>query len=108
MALKATVETKFGETRELYFRINHLPSIPYDGVTDVEVLIRGYIGSFENGKQYMWSSDEVDDPNGVLPHMYLTFPQSDIDLNGNLREQIYTILKGDDRLNHYLSNIEDA
>lgn len=97
MAIKATVTTKFGEEKELYFRINHNPIVAFDGVSKIDVLLRGYVDSFENGKLYMWSSDESD--------VDLTFDQSDIDLNGNIREQLYALLMSDDRVTSVLSNI---
>lgn len=97
MAIKATVTTKFGEEKELYFRINHNPIVAFDGVSKIDVLLRGYVDSFENGKLYMWSSDESD--------VDLTFPQDSIDLNGNLREQLYTLMMQDERLRSVLSNM---
>lgn len=100
MAIKATVTTKFGEVRELYFRINHNPEVTFDGITPINILLRGYVDSFENGKLYMWSSDE----SGVE----LTFPQDSIDLNGNIREQIYTLMMSDDRLTSVLSNMVEC
>lgn len=97
MAIKATVTTKFGETRELYFRINHNPEVTFDNVTPVKVLLRGYVDSFKNGKSYMWSSDEQE--------LDLSFEQSLIDLNGNIREQIYTLMMSDERLTSVMSNM---
>ena len=98
MAIKATVMTKFGEQKELYFRINHNPTVAFDGVSPVEVLLRGYVDSFENGKLYMWSSDEA----GIS----LVYEQSQIDLNGNIRAQLYDLMMSDERLTVELSNME--
>lgn len=100
MAIIATVTTKFGEQKELYFRINHNPIVAFDGVSPVEVLLRGYVGSFENGKLYMWSSDEA----GIS----LIYEQSQIDLNGNIREQLYMLMMQDTRLTSELSGMVEC
>lgn len=97
MAIKALVTTRFGEEKELYFRINHNPVVAFDGVSKIKVLLRGYVDSFENGKLYMWSSDESD--------IDLTYDQNSIDLNGNIREQLYTLMMQDERLTSVLSNM---
>ncbi len=109
MAIKGKVTTKFGEERELYFRINHAPEVTYDGITEISVLLRGYVDNFENGKLYMWSSDEVKDL--TLDNDYtlsLKYPQSSIDLNGNVRAQVYELMKKDPKLLAHISNIVDA
>lgn len=109
MAIKGKVTTKFGEERELYFRINHAPEVTYDGVTDVNVLLRGYVDSFENGKPYMWSSDEVKDLTSDNDYtLSLKYPQGSINLDGNVRAQVYDLIKKDPKVIAHISNITDA
>ena len=54
MALKATLETSFGETRELYVRINNVEASNH-GVK-ASALARGFLSkdAFEAGKNYVW------------------------------------------------------
>lgn len=109
MAIKGKVTTKFGEERELYFRINHAPEVTYDEISSVTVLLRGYVDSFENGKPYMWSSDEVKDlTSGNDYTLSLKYPQSSINLDGNVRGQVYELIKKDPKLLAHISSIEDA
>jgi microcystin degradation protein MlrC len=54
MAILATVETTYGEVRELYVRLNNIEASNH-GVAAV-ALFRGYISSdaFESGKGFVW------------------------------------------------------
>lgn len=105
MAIQATVMTKYGEERELYIRINHAPSVTYDGVTPVSVLLRGYVGDFEPGKQYMWSSDEIFDDQLPGGRLVIEYDQNELDLNGDIRQQVYERVMNDVSMSKYMINM---
>lgn len=55
MAVKATVETQFGETRELYIRINNIEQVNNHGLP-ASARFRGYASkeAYLAGKPYMF------------------------------------------------------
>lgn len=54
MAIKATVETVFGSTQEVYIRLNNVETNNH-GVKSV-ALFRGFVSkeAFDSGKHYVW------------------------------------------------------
>lgn len=54
MAIKATVQTTYGEDRELYIRLNNV-EVSNHGV-ESRALFRGFLSeeAFNSGKQYLW------------------------------------------------------
>lgn len=75
MAILATVETNYGEDRELYIRINNV-EVSNHGVK-ASALIRGFASkeAFENKKHYMYEETI----------------EFDADVSGNLWEQAYSV-----------------
>jgi hypothetical protein len=78
MAIQMVVDTDFGETRELYIRINNIDALNNHG-SKCSVLFRGYISeaAFEARKGYMWERQIEFVP----------------DVAQNIWEQAYTELK---------------
>lgn len=67
MAIKATIETIYGENRELYIRLNGIEASNH-GVASI-AKFRGFISQekFEAGANYLWERDvefmaDVDQP----------------------------------------------
>jgi hypothetical protein len=54
MAIKATLETSYGEERELYIRLNNIEASNH-GVTST-AMFRGFLSeeAFNAGKQFLW------------------------------------------------------
>ena len=54
MAIKATVETSYGEERELYIRLNNIEASNH-GV-ESRALFRGFLSedAYNSGKQFLW------------------------------------------------------
>jgi hypothetical protein len=57
MAIQATVETNFGEYRELYIRLNNLESSNHGQLSYAK--FRGFISKekFDSGANYLWEQD---------------------------------------------------
>lgn len=57
MAIKANVQTKFGEERELYIRLNNVEASNH-GVT-THALFRGFLSeeAFKSGAHYIWEQN---------------------------------------------------
>lgn len=57
MAIQATVETNFGEYRELYIRLNNLESSNHGQPSYAK--FRGFISKekFDSGANYLWEQD---------------------------------------------------
>lgn len=67
MALQATLETSYGETRPLYVRINNVEASNH-GVQAV-ALARGYLSkqAFDERKAYVWEQTIEFTPDVSLP-----------------------------------------
>lgn len=67
MAIKATVETSFGETRELYIRLNS--SEVNNHGAECYALFRGFLSqqAFQDGKNYVWERGVVFQPDVSQP-----------------------------------------
>jgi hypothetical protein len=84
MAIQATVETSFGEERELYIRLNNVETNNH-GVTS-HALFRGFLSqqAFEDGKHFVWErqiefTPDVSQP--IWPQAYAAV-KTDADLSG--------------------------
>ena len=55
MAIKASIETAFGETRDLYIRLNNFEQLANHGVPAI-ARFRGFVSkeAFEAGKSFVW------------------------------------------------------
>jgi hypothetical protein len=67
VAIKTTQEASFGETRELYVRLNNL-EVSNHGVSSV-ALFRGYLSkeAFDAGKPYVFEKEVEFTANVALP-----------------------------------------
>lgn len=77
MAVTVSLETPYGETREMYVRINSV-STSNHGVSS-HVLFRGFLSkeAFQGGSSYMWEREV----------------EMDLDINAPLWTQAYDHLK---------------
>lgn len=89
MALKATIETNFGETREIYVRINNVEVSNHGAPANA--LFRGFLSreAFLAGKSFVFEKELQFTPN----------------LSAPLWEQAYVAAKKDDPL---FANATDA
>jgi len=67
MGIKGTVNTEFGETRELYIRLNNVEANNHGAGS--YALFRGFLSkeSFESGGKYMWEQRVSFHPDVSLP-----------------------------------------
>jgi hypothetical protein len=84
MAVKVTSETSFGETRELYVRLNNVETSNHGVKTFA--LFRGFLSkeAFENGKSYVWERSV----------------EFDADVSKPLWKQAYDALAADPEFKH--------
>ncbi|AUR93115.1 hypothetical protein NVP1183O_17 [Vibrio phage 1.183.O._10N.286.48.B7] len=77
MAILATVETQFGEDKELYIRLNNVEASNHG--MKATALFRGFISkeAFEDGKNFMYEKEV----------------QFNADVSSNLWEQAYSHIK---------------
>lgn len=77
MAILATVETQFGENKELYIRLNNVEASNHG--MKATALFRGFISkeAFESGKNFMFEKEV----------------QFDAEVSSNLWEQAYRHIK---------------